>query len=145
MRVTSRTYSLTEGGGTYGFPVPPLNNFQIGTSIDTLEILGAVSDPAFRTNIGLVEMTASAANQVAPVRIEIIASGGAVADSFTVSLPVAGGMQINDVFRSRNINVEGAVLIRIKPQSGAVGAYAVTIDNRTNDATYLAANLGSSD
>ncbi|MBK5258120.1 MAG: hypothetical protein JJE51_00875 [Thermoanaerobaculia bacterium] len=145
VRITSRTYSLTENGGTYGFPVPPLNNFQIGTSGDTLEILGSVADPSFRTNIGLVEMTAFGNTQTASVKVEIVASGGTVADSFVVSLPIAGGMQINDVFRSRSVNVEGPVLIRISPQSGTVGAYAAMIDNRTNDATYLSANLGASE
>lgn len=145
VRGTSRTYSLSANGGTYGFPVPPLDNSQIGGAGDTLEILGAVADSTFRTNIGLVEMTEFPNPLTASVKVEIIASGGAVADSFVVTLPSSGGMQINDVFRARSINVDGPVLIRISPQSGIIGAYAAMIDNRTNDATYLSANLGSSE
>src|ERR1051326_6035235 len=30
VRVTSRTYSVADNGGTYGFLMPPFNNFQIG-------------------------------------------------------------------------------------------------------------------
>jgi len=47
------------GRGTYGFLLPPLNSFQSGNAGDYLEILGAIADDGFRTNIGLVELTGS--------------------------------------------------------------------------------------
>jgi len=144
VRVTSRTYNIDSNGGTFGFLMPPLNNFQSGGSGDTLEILGAVADDRYRTNIGLVELTGFSNGQASvPVRIEIISNAGAVLDSFTVTLPVAGGMQLNDVFRARSLNYRGAALIRVSPQSGVVGAYATHIDQGTNDASYLAANLSA--
>ena len=143
VRVTSRTYSEREDGGTYGFLMPPLNNFQSGGSGDTLEILGAVAHADYRTNIGLVDLNAFATGQSINVKIEIVNKNGAVADSFTVNLPTAGGMQLNDVFRARDLSVSGPVLIRVSPLGGLVGAYATHIDNRTNDASYLAANLAA--
>lgn len=143
VRVTSRTYSVREDGGTYGFLMPPLNSFQSGGAGDTLEILGAVADQRFRTNIGLVELTGVGAGAPINTKIDIIDSAGRIADSFTVGVPFAGGMQLNDVFNSRGLTITGPVLIRISPLGGHVGAYATHIDNRTNDASYLSANLGA--
>ena len=143
VRVTSRTYSLAENGGTYGFLMPPLNNFQSGGMGDTLEILGSVSAADYRTNIGLVDLNAFTTGNAINVRVEIIDRNGNTADSFTATVPSAGGMQLNDVFRNRGINVSGPVLIKVSPLNGIVGAYATFIDNRTNDAVYLAANLGA--
>ena len=143
VRVTSRTYNIDANGGTFGFLMPPLNNFQSGGSGDTLEILGAVADDRYRTNIGLVELTGFANGASVPARIEIIGKDGAELDSFTVNVPVAGGMQLNDIFRARGLSYQGAALIRVTPQSGVIGAYAANVDNRTNDASYLAANLAA--
>ncbi len=145
VRVTSRTYSVDPSGATRGLPLPPLNSFQSAGSGDTLEILGPVGGAAFRTNLSLVELslpptTPSTVN----VRVEILNEKGAQIDAFTAALPVAGGMQLNDLFRSRGLG-DGpvAALIRVSPAGGMVGAYATTIDNGTNDPTYFAANLGA--
>ncbi len=143
VRVTSRTYNVDSNGGTYGFLMPPLNNFQIAGSGDSLEILGAVADPGYRTNIGLVDMTEWPTNQNATARVEILDSSSKTVDSFNVTFPVAGGTQLNDVFRARELSVSGPVLIRITPASGMIGAYATTTDNITNDSSYLAANLSA--
>jgi hypothetical protein len=144
VRVTSRTYTVDENGGTYGFLMPPLNNFQSATTGDTLEILGVVGGSQFRTNIGLVELTAFPAPQQATARIEIIDEKGKTIDAFTVNVPSAGGMQVNDVFHARGLgDGPAAALIRVTPLSGMVGAYATINDNGTNDPTYLAANLAA--
>lgn len=144
VRITSRTYSVDKNGGTYGFLMPPLNNFQMGTSGDTLEILGAVADSRFRTNIGLVELTPWGGPAAVSVRIEIINSAGKSVDTFTANVPTGGGMQLNDIFNARAIAVAGPVLIRVSPLSGVIGAYGAFIDNVTNDSLYLGANLGAS-
>ena len=144
IRVTSRTYNIDDKGGTYGFLMPPLNNFQSAGPGDTLEILGAVGDKNFRTNLGLVELTAFSNNAAASVKVEIVDNAGRTIDSFTTTVPIAGGIQLNDLFHSRNLG-DGppAALIRVSPISGMIGAWATIIDNGTNDATYLAAQLGA--
>ena len=144
VRATSRTYSIDENGGTYGFLMPPLNNFQSASSGDTLEILGVVGGTQYRTNVGLVELTGFSNNTQAAARIEIIDDKGKSIDSFTVNVPIAGGIQINDIFHARNLG-DGptAALIRVSPLSGLIGAYATMNDNGTNDPTYLAANLAA--
>jgi len=144
VRVTSRTYSIDDNGGTYGFLMPPLNNFQSAVSGDSLEILGVVGGKQYRTNVGLVDLTAFPSSQPASARIEIIDDKGKTIDQFTVPVPSAGGVQINDIFHSRNLgDGPAAALIRVSPLSGLIGAYATMNDNGTNDPTYLAANLAA--
>ena len=144
VRVTSRTYNIDANGGTFGFLMPPLNNFQTAGPGDTLEILGAVGDKNFRTNVGLVELSGFANNTTVSVKVEIIDNAGRTIDQFTTAVPVAGGMQIDDIFHKRNLG-DGppAALIRVTPITGMFGAFATIIDNGTNDATYLAAQLGA--
>jgi hypothetical protein len=144
VRVTSRTYSIDANGGTYGFLMPPLNNFQSASSGDSLEILGVVGGSGFRTNIGLVDLSSFATSTPASTRIEIIDDKGKTIDSFSVNVPSAGGMQINDIFHARALgDGPAAALIRITPTSGLIGAYATVNDNGTNDPTYVAANLAA--
>jgi hypothetical protein len=144
VRVTSRTYSVDENGGTYGFLMPPLNNFQMAAAGDTLEILGVVGGSGFRTNLGLVDTNANAGNQNAQAKVEIIDQTGKTIDTFTVTFPSAGGTQLNDHFHARGLgDGPAAALIRVTPIVGTIGAYATMNDNGTNDPTYLAANLGA--
>ncbi len=144
VRVTSRTYNELENGGTLGCLIPPLNSFQSAASGEALEILGVVPDTG-RANIGLIELSPwNGAPTPTRVRIEIIDDHGAKIDSFEVQLPVAGGMQINDIFSARNLTAPKAVLIRIIPLgAGLIGAYATLTDNVTNDPSFLAANLAA--
>jgi hypothetical protein len=144
VRVTSRTYTIDPNGGTYGFLMPPLNSFQSGGPGDTLEILGGTLDPHFRTNLGLVDLTAFPGIRPARAKVEIISDGGSLLDSFEVSVPSAGGMQINDLFHGRGLpESERPVLIRVSTIEGMIGAYAAFVDNGTNDPAYVAANLAA--
>jgi hypothetical protein len=143
VRVTSRTYTIDESGATYGSLIPPLNNFQIAAAGDSLEIVGATAGAGFRTNIGLVELSsANVPTGPTPVRIRIIDQERRQLDNFTISLPHAGGIQINDIFVSRGITPPAAALIVVEVlNSGLVGAYATLTDNVTNDTTYFGAQL----
>jgi hypothetical protein len=144
VRVTSRTYTVDADGGTYGFLMPPLNSFQSGSPGDTLEILGATLDPHFRTNLGLVDLTGFPGPRPARAKIDIIDNAGNSLDSFEVSIPSAGGMQINDIFHARGLpEAQKPVLIRVTTIEGMIGAYGAFVDNATNDPAYIAANLAA--
>ena len=144
IRVTSRLYTIDASGGTYGLLIPPLNSFQAAGPRESLEILGPQGGANFRTNLSLVELTAFAGGPPARVRIDILDDYGRLMDSFESIVPIAGGTQILDVFRSRGLgNGPPASLIRVSPLSGLVGAFATTLDNGTNDPTYYGAALGS--
>lgn len=141
VRITSRTYTVDEQGGTYGFLMPALNSFQTAGTQDTLTILGAINDDQFRTNIGLVDMNQALVGQGSRARIDIVGTNGLLIDTFEVTLGQAPGMQINDLFNARGIKTKGPVILRVSPLVGAMGAYATLLDNGTNDPMYLPANL----
>ena len=144
IRVTSRTYTVDTNGGTYGFLMPPLNSFQNAGPGDALDILGAVGDPRFRTNVGIVDLAAFQGNANSRATIEIFDNSGKSLDKFEVQVPSSGGIQINDIFHNRGLG-DGppAALIRVSSIVGVIGAYATIIDNGTNDPTYLAPNLAA--
>jgi hypothetical protein len=144
VRVTSRTYTIDDNGGTFGFLMPPLNSFQSGSPGDTLEILGASLDKRFRTNLGLVDLTPFAGNVQSRAKVSIVDNHGGVLDSFEITLPALGGNQINDLFHARSLPESATpVLLRVTVIQGSVGAYAAVVDNGTNDPAYFAANLGA--
>ena len=146
IRFNARTYTTDANGGTYGSLMPPLNAFQVATSGESLEILGATIDSRSRTNIGIVELSGTPGSATRTARVEILGSGGIVLDNFTITPPSDGGLQINDVFRARNITGDGTpVLIRITPMTGIIGAYATSNDNGTNDSILLSAQLAAQD
>jgi len=138
VRVTSRTYNLEASGATYGCLIPPLNGFQMATSGETLEILGASIGNALRTNLGLVELS-GAANVT--VTVEVIDFRGRQRETILTTVP-RSGVQLNDLLRT-SLLPAGPVRILVKATSGTIGAYATLTDNVTNDSTYLAAQLGA--
>jgi hypothetical protein len=145
IRVTSRTYNIDSSGATYGSLIPPLNNFQSAAPGESLEIIGIVGGSGFRTNLGLVELGQVFNNLTANVRLTIFDEKGKQIDRFTVTIPVAGGMQINDLFGARGITAPAAARVVVEVlDTGLVGAYATLTDNVTNDTTFLGANLGAS-
>ncbi len=145
IRVTSRTYNINDDGGTYGSLIPPLNNFQSATAGETLEIIGMVGGSGFRTNVGLVELTPTPTGRTTNVRLVIVDDKGKSMDAFTVALPAAGGMQINDIFAARGLTAPTAarIVVQVLDATGLVGAYATLTDNVTNDTTYLGAQLSA--
>lgn len=146
IRVTSRAYTVRPDGGTYGVPLPPLNAFQMAGAGESIELFGVFGGPSFRTNLALVDMSAFADGKTVRVRVEVVGDGGTTLDAFDVNVPVAGGIQIDDVFRARGLG-DGppAALLRVSPAGGLVGAYATSIDQGTNDAILVPAALAARD
>ncbi|MFN7989395.1 MAG: hypothetical protein U0529_18105 [Thermoanaerobaculia bacterium] len=146
VRVTSRAYTVRPDGGTYGVPLPPLNSFQMAGAGESIELFGVLGGPSFRTNLALVDMTPFADGKNVRARVEVVGDGGTALDAFDVNVPVAGGIQVDDLFRSRGLG-DGppAALVRISPAGGLVGAYATSIDQGTNDAILVPAALSARD
>jgi hypothetical protein len=148
VRVTSRTYTAGPNGGSYGLLIPALNAFQSAGGGESLEILLPAGGSGFRTNLALVELTSSFVSGGTPVavRVEVFDEHGDLLDHFETPLPIAGGVQIDDLFHGRGLG-DGppAGVIRISPAGGLVAAYASVIDNGTNDQMYVAAQLAAKD
>ena len=72
----------------------------------------------------------------------LIDEKGLLVDNFDTTVPLSGGVQLNDLFRGRGLgDGPAAALIRITPFGGLVAAYATTTDNGTNDPVYFGASL----
>ena len=147
VRVTSRTWTAGPSGGSYGLLIPALNAFQSAGGGESLEILLPAGGAGFRTNLALVELSSSFVSG-APVRVkvEVFDETGVRRDVFETPLPLAGGVQIDDLFHGRGLG-DGplAGVIRVSPSGGLVAAYASVIDNGTNDPMYVAAQLAASE
>ncbi len=145
VRVTSRTYTVNPSGGSYGLLIPALNAFQSAAGGESLEILLPAGGSGFRTNLALVELTTSfVSGPPVSVRVEFFDESGVLEDRFETPIPLAGGVQIDDLFHGRGLG-DGppSGLIRISPSGGLVAAYATIIDNGTNDPMYVAAGLAA--
>ena len=80
------------------------------------------------------------------MRLTVFDDKGKQIDRFTVAVPRAGGMQINDLFGARGVTPPAAarVVVQVLDSFGTlIGAYATLTDNVTNDSTFLGANLGA--
>ena len=64
---------------------------------------GSAPPAAAGVNLGLVDLTGFPGPKPARAKIEIINDAGISLDSFEVSIPSAGGMQINDLFHGRSL------------------------------------------
>ncbi len=146
IRVTSRTYTPAANGGSYGLVIPPLNAFQTAGPGEALEILGVQGGASYRTNLALIETSQAATGGSVRVRVEIVGETGRVMDAFTMTVPAAGGVQLNDLFRSRGLgDGPDVALLRILPSSGLIGAFATTVDQKTNDPSYFPAGLAATE
>jgi hypothetical protein len=137
VRVTSRTYTFAPSGGTYGLLLPALNAFQSAGGGESLEILLPAGGAGFRTNLALVDLSAAPGSGTVSVRVEVFDESGVRRDVFETPVPLAGGIQVDDLFHGRGLG-DGprAGVIRVSPAGGLVAAYASVIDNATNDPLY---------
>lgn len=137
VRVTSRTYTTAPSGGTYGLLLPALNAFQSAGGGESLEILLPAGGPGFRTNLALVDLSAAPGSGSVAVKVEVFDEAGIRRDVFETPVPLAGGVQIDDLFHGRGLG-DGprSGVIRVSPAGGLVAAYASVIDNLTNDPLY---------
>lgn len=136
--VTGRTYSK-EGEGTYGQFIPGITSAE-GTSLSErpLEILQVEESPAYRSNIGVFELT----GQPARVRITANVPGSLSTPFVEIDLGAGEFRQYGSLLKN-SLNLGNAYNARVSVQviggSGRVAAYASVIDNKTQDPTYVPA------
>jgi hypothetical protein len=141
VRVTTRTYRTHADGGTSGTLLPPMNNFQSVTAGESLEILAPIRGA--RVSLGLIENAPTPRGNATRVQVYVYDERNRLVHSLTVSLPMAGGILIDDLLGSMDVPVPRAARIVVAPldSNGLVSAYALLIDRFTRDISYLGANL----
>ena len=143
VRATSRTYLVDPAGGTRGTLMPPLNNFQLATQGEALEIVGQLGT-GLRMSLGLVDLAVYPEGDPSVVRISIYDDRGKLLDRFDEVLRAARGLHIDDLFASRGLTQTAAARIRVEvvTSSSLIGAYGMLTDVATRDTSYLSANRG---
>ncbi|MCU1246075.1 MAG: cell surface protein [Acidobacteria bacterium] len=132
LKVTSRTF--TNGTtGTYGQSVPQVGNVDLDT---TLYLTGLASSAAYRTNIGLVNKSASTIT----TGLILFDPSGSVIASTTVTVPGNNFQQsaLSSYFPAlASRSYEGLSMKVTAPQAGVISVYASVVDNRTQDPIYI--------
>lgn len=135
--VTARTFSRDAAtGGTFGQFIPGVTSADaVGNGDRALQIVQLEESPAFRTNLGMVEVTGNAAN------VELLAytPDSKVAARTVVPLGAGQYLQQSQIFKSLGFSnvYNGRITARVTSGTGRVAAYGSVIDNRTTDPTYV--------
>ncbi|MEA2327396.1 MAG: hypothetical protein QOE68_2355, partial [Thermoanaerobaculia bacterium] len=135
--VTARTFSRDKSnGGTFGQFIPGVTAADgVGNGDRALQIVQLEESPAFRTNLGLVEVTG------APVTVELLAYTPDSKVAGKLSIPLGAGEYLprNGIFKSFGFSnvYNGRITARVISGTGRVAAYGSVIDNRTTDPTYV--------
>jgi hypothetical protein len=134
--VSARTYNDAPNG-TYGQYLPAVRPAG-GIAAGDLGVLSQLaSNDSFRTNIGFVNLGATAAS----VRIRLRDGGGAARGSEIVeSVPAGRWLQVNRVFQEADAGTcQGcyALIDLVGGTGGPVWAYASVVDNGSGDPTTI--------
>ncbi|MBV9070420.1 MAG: DUF4214 domain-containing protein [Acidobacteria bacterium] len=135
--LTARTFSRDKSnGGTFGQFIPGVTAADaVGNGERALQIVQLEESPAFRTNLGLVEVTGN------PISVELLAytPDSKVAARTVVPLGAGEYVQKGGIFKSLGFNnvYNGRITARVISGTGRVAAYGSVIDNRTTDPTYV--------
>lgn len=134
--VTAQTFSRQANGGTKGQFIPGVTAQQgVGFGERAMEVLQLEQSPLSRSNVGFVEITGK------PAVIEVTATD---ADTkFTAVVPIS--LQANEYRQFDRILEQmglgtvynGRVSVKVIEGEGRVYAYGSTVDNRTEDPTYV--------
>jgi hypothetical protein len=138
--VTSRTYSRTSAGGTYGFGMQAIDFFNAAGPRFPMTFAGAFPGEHFRTNLLLTDTSGRGTS------VQVNASGvsGRMgATDIEVVAPSGGVAQYNGLRGPLGLLSRDDGGLHIEPTRGTVIPTLVAIDNRTNDPTYFPPDLPS--
>jgi hypothetical protein len=136
--VTARTYDQRPSG-TYGQFIPAVTSTDAaGPGDRPLQVLQVEHSDRYRSNLGLTEVS----GQPVTVEIAAIIPGRSTAPIITETLAANEYKQLNGVLAAR-MGVTNAynvrLVVRVVGGSGRVASYISTIDNLTQDPTYVPA------
>jgi hypothetical protein len=135
---TGRTYTLVEGGGTYGQFIPGVTSTEgLALGDRPLQVLQLEQSDKFRSNVGLVELT----GQPVKVKLFLHLPDSKVTPSVDVTLAPNEFRQLNQIIQAINPGqtYNARITMQVIEGAGRVAAYASVIDNESKDPTYVPA------
>ena len=137
LHASTRT-STSEGGRSYGLAIDPAAGAAQAPPGRTLALTFLSSSAVRRTNVGFVETGGLPTR----VRATLLAPDGTAVAARELALDAFGAVQWNDVFAAMEAApLPDASLVVEVLTGGSAAAYAIVVDNRTNDASYFPAVL----
>jgi len=135
---SSRTSTTTDAGRSYGLAIDPAAAGAQAGPGRQLALTFLSSSAARRTNVGFVETSGLATR----VTATLLAPDGTRIATRDLALDALAAVQWNDVFAEMQAApLTDASLVMDVVSGGSVAAYAILVDNRTNDASYFPASL----
>ncbi len=126
------------GGRSYGLAVDPAAPTAQAVAGRALALAFLASSPARRTNVGFVETGGLSTL----LRATLFAPDGTKVATRDITLDPLAAVQWNDVFAEMQAApLPAASLVVDVLSGGGAAAYAIVVDNRTNDASYFPASL----
>ncbi len=134
--LTAQTYSREADGGTKGQFIPGVTRLEsVGFGERGLEVLQLEQSPQYRSNVGFVEVTGK------PATIEVTAVEPDTKVSVVTSIPLQANeyRQFDRILEQMGLGTvyNGRVNVKVITGEGRIYAYGSTIDNRTEDPTYV--------
>lgn len=136
--VTARTFSRRDDGGTFGQFIPGVTSSDgVGSGDRPLQVIQLEQSPAFRSNVGLVELTGKAVN----LKVRGYSPDSKVSATIDIGLGPNEFRQVGSIFAAMGYGntYNGRVTVEVTSGDGRVAAYGSVIDNRTQDPTYVPA------
>ncbi|HEX6099968.1 MAG TPA: hypothetical protein VF432_26895 [Thermoanaerobaculia bacterium] len=136
--LTAQTFSLQPDGGTKGQFIPGVTFREAaGLGDRPLEVLQLEQSDQYRSNVGFVEVTGK------PALIEVIAFEPDTKTSRVTQIPLKANeyVQYARFLSSMGLGTvyNGRVSVKVVSGEGRVYAYGSTVDNDTEDPTYVPA------
>jgi hypothetical protein len=135
INVVGRTYSLKgDTGGTFGFGMQAIDFYNSAGPRFPVSFAGAFPGDQFRTNI-LITDTSGFGTEAATNAFGVTGPMGTGAAN--IFAPPGGVLQFNALGSSLGLLSQNFGGLVVQPTRGTAIVTLVTIDNRTNDATYF--------
>ncbi|MFP5245831.1 MAG: hypothetical protein ACLGH0_03980, partial [Thermoanaerobaculia bacterium] len=127
---TTRTYTTTSGGGTYGQSIDPVSSFATRNFVPGLR-----NDGSFRSNVGFVNGGAEAET----FTVLLLSSSGSELGRKTLSLGANAQMQQSVASLFPNAFLGGGFTLQVQGDANArLFAYGSMVDNRSGDPVFFA-------
>jgi PKD repeat protein len=129
--VTSRTYTSTTAGGTFGQSIDPIR----AAARDSV-VTGLRSDSSYRSNLGLV----NTADQAISVALSIVSPSGQTVGTTNVTVQAKSAIQasVSGLFPALNAAALGSFTLEAHTDSAAsLFAYGSIIDNLSGDPVFF--------
>ncbi|HEX6098745.1 MAG TPA: PKD domain-containing protein [Thermoanaerobaculia bacterium] len=127
--VTSRTYTTTERGGTYGQSIDPMANVK-----NTMVVPGLRNDGSFRSNIGFV----NAGFETETFSVIILSASGNELARRLVTLDPGALVQHSVSSLFSNVNSSSFTMVMEGDTNAQLFAYGSMVDNGSGDPVFFA-------